>query len=92
MPINTEKDWNDLGEYFKDKLIEYDWQYRKKICIKCPLDIQKKLKCFRVDNFKDGIQETHCKKMDNARTQKFRKWIWMFISYHPNAKILNMKL
>ena len=56
----------------KDELLDYDWKYRKKICVKCPLETQKKLQCFRVNNFKDGIQETHCSKMDKARVQKFR--------------------
>ena len=60
----------------KEELLDYDWKYRLKICSKCPLETQKKLQCFKVDNFKiiDNIQvqETHCSKMDKARVQKFR--------------------
>ena len=32
--------------------IEYNWKYRKKICSKCPLETQKRLNCYRVDNFR----------------------------------------
>ena len=63
----------------KEKIIEYDWNYRKKICSKCNTEQQKKRGCFRVDNFKEGIQETHCKHLTNAGTQKFRKEINEFL-------------
>lgn len=81
-------DWHEEGEHVKKLLLDYDWKYRKKICTKCPLETQQKLKCFRVNNFKDGIQETHCKKMDRARTQKYRKIMMKFIDWHPLRKFV----
>ena len=56
----------------KEELLDYDWKYRLKICTKCPLETQERLRCFRVNNYKNNIQETHCSKMDKARVQKFR--------------------
>lgn len=76
-------DWHEEGEHVKKLLLGYDWEYRKKICTKCPLETKQKLRCFSVNNFKDGIQETHCKKMHRARTQKYRKTIMNFINFHP---------
>ena len=76
-------DWNDEGNHIQKILLDYDWEYREKICAKCPLEIQKKLECFRVNNYKNNIQETHCRKMDKARTQKYRKLITKFIQFHP---------
>lgn len=81
-------DWHEEGEHIKKLLLDYDWDYRRKVCTKCPLTTQRKLKCFRVNNFKDGIQETHCKKMDKARTQKYRKTIMKFINFHPSRDII----
>ena len=81
-------DWHEEGEHIKKLLLDYDWKYRKKICTKCPIGAKQKLRCFRVNNFKDGIQETHCKKMDRARTQKYRKTIMNFINFHPLRKIV----
>jgi len=81
-------DWHEEGEHIKKLLLDYDWEYRKKICTKCPIEIQQKLKCFRVNNFESGIQETHCKKMDRARTQKYRKTMMNFINFHPLRNII----
>lgn len=81
-------DWQEEGGHIKKLLLDYDWDYRKKICVKCPLETQQKLRCFRVNNFKDGIQESHCKKMDRARTQKYRKNIMSFINFHPLRNII----
>lgn len=67
--------WSSDAQDLKDALIHYDWQYRKKICIKCPLSEQKRRNCFRVDNYRFmrgvKVQETHCKWMDKARVRKF---------------------
>lgn len=79
-------DWHEEGEHVKKLLLDYDWKYRKKICSKCSAETRKKLRCFKVDNFKDGVQETHCKKMEKARTQKHRKTILNFINFHPLGK------
>jgi hypothetical protein len=76
-------DWHEEGNHIKKLLLDYDWEYRKKICAKCSLETKQELRCFSVNNFKDGIQETHCRKMDNARTQKYRKTMMNFINFHP---------
>ena len=59
-----------------DESIEYNWKYRQRICVKCPIETQKKLECHKVDNYRivSGveIQETHCSKLEKARVQKFR--------------------
>lgn len=76
-------DWYEEGNHIKKLLLDYDWEYRKKVCTKCSLETRQELRCFRVDNFKDEIQETHCKKMDKARTQKYRKTMMNFIDFNP---------
>jgi len=76
-------DWHEEGNHIKKLLLDYDWEYRKKICSKCSLGTRQKLRCLSVDNFQDGIQETHCGKMDKARTQKYRKTMMNFINFHP---------
>ena len=81
-------DWKEEGTHIQKILLDYDWKYRKKICEKCPVETQKKLECFKVDNFNEGIQETHCKKMSKARTQKYRKLITNFIQFHPSSNRL----
>lgn len=78
--------WNWLGR----RVTEYDWQYRLKICSKCPLETQQKLKCFRVNNFKtiNGIQvqETHCIKLQKARAKKLRNHIKHVFAMDPFLK------
>lgn len=78
--------WNWLGR----QAIEYNWQYRKKICTKCTLETQKKLNCYRVDNYRiiDGtkIQETHCSKLEKARTNKFHNHIKHVFKLDPFTK------
>lgn len=72
------------GQKIQSALREYNWKYRKKICTKCPVEKQKKLKCIKVNNFRDSIQETYCKKMTKARSQKFRKMIISFVKPKPS--------
>jgi len=69
-----------------DESIEYNWKYRQKICVKCPIETQKKLECYKVDNYRivSGveIQETHCSKLERARANKFRsrvKSVWRLL-------------
>ena len=81
---NRYLDWQEEGTHIQQLLREYNWNYRKKICAKCPLTKQKELQCNRLDNFRNGIQETYCKKMTKARSQKFRKVILRFIQFHPS--------
>jgi len=99
---NNEQDspFNPLGERLKDYdeawswlgriSIEYNWNYRKRICTKCPTEVQKKLNCFRVDNYKvtDGvkIQETHCSKLENARENKMRNHVKHVFALDPLSK------
>jgi len=34
------KKWHDEGEKLEQELINYDWEYRKKICSKCSIEEQ----------------------------------------------------
>lgn len=62
----------------QDELIEYDWNYRVKICSNCDLLQKTQRKCFIPKEGKikimkgDVIHETHCDHMQRARTNKFR--------------------
>ncbi|MGI0073372.1 MAG: hypothetical protein ACREA3_06140 [Nitrosotalea sp.] len=84
------EDWQEEGLRLKKELLDYNWQYRKKICIKCPMEQKIKLNCHKVNNFVDGIQETHCRKLIRARTQKFRKQINEFLDLHPYAREIKL--
>lgn len=77
------ENWHKQAIQLKEKLIKYNWEYRKKICVKCTCEQQAKLKCHRVNNFVDGIQETHCRKLVQARTKKFKKNIGGLMETHP---------
>ena len=81
--MNIEQ-WHHEGSGLQEELRAYDWQYRKKICVKCPLEQQKKRKCFRPDSFKviQGvkIQETHCAWIDKARVRKYKSKINAFMN------------
>lgn len=57
----------------KRELQDYNWEYRRKICVKCTAAEKIKFDCFKVNNFVGGIQETHCSKLENARRKKFQK-------------------
>lgn len=75
--VDEIKEWNREGLSLKEEMLNFDWEYRKNhICECVPI-------CFAADNFVDGIQETHCKKMIKARTQRFRKRINDFLKLHP---------
>ena len=76
-------DWQEEGIHIQELLREYNWEYRKKICVSCPIESQEKLNCQKEDNYKDGLQETYCSKMTKARSQKFRKIILKFMKFHP---------
>ena len=76
-------DWQEEGAHIQKLLREYNWEYRKKICINCPIENQEKLNCHKEDNYKGGFQETYCSKMTKARSQKFRKTILKFMKFHP---------
>ncbi len=66
-------DFYNQAFLLKRELQDYNWEYRRKICVNCSAAEQIKLHCFKVDNFVGGIQETHCKKLVKARTKKFKK-------------------
>jgi len=62
----------------KDELIEYNWNYRSKICSNCDLAQKTKRNCYipidgKIRIIKNQtIHETHCRHLQMARTQKFR--------------------
>jgi len=76
-------EWRKQGWSIVDNMEIYEWNYRKKICSKCPKKKQRELNCFKVENFVDDIQETYCDKLENARTQKFSKAIDEFFFGYP---------
>ena len=80
------KQWHDEGKGLQEELEAYNWEYRFKICSKCPLSEQKRRKCLRP---KDGkvrmikgkkIHETYCDWLVKARTKKFRNKIISYIN------------
>ena len=75
--------WQDKAFRLKSDLIAYNWEYRKKICSKCTPEQQEKYRCHKVNRFKNGIQETHCRKLIQARTKKYKKRIEGFLNSHP---------
>lgn len=86
--MSFDKDsWFGVGGVLKEEMLAYNWQYRLKICSKCPIDTQKRLECKRFDNFRTikgyRIQETHCKKLIKARSAKFRSRIESFLRLSP---------
>lgn len=78
--------WNWLGRRVK----EYNWEYRARVCTKCPLEIQQKLRCHKVDNFEvingQKIQETHCIKLRRARANRLRNHIRHVFKMNPFLK------
>jgi len=84
------QDYDEAWQWLTSHVIQYDWNYRKKICTKCPLETQEKLKCFKVNNFKiiDGvkIQKTYCSKLKKARAKKFRNHIKHVFAMSPFLK------
>ena len=86
LPVEVSIDiqaWHTQGTSLKEAMIDFNWEYRQKVCSKCPLEMQQKLHCMKFPNYKDGIQETHCKKLIQARTRKFKKNIEGFLESHP---------
>ncbi len=91
MPVEVSSDiqsWHKQGISLKEEMIDFNWEYRNKICSKCPIEMQQKLQCMKFPNFKDGIQETHCKKLIQARTRKFKKNIEGFLESHPLRDVI----
>ncbi len=77
------KEWRNTGHSISEEMVKYEWDYRKKICSKCISSKQKELKCFKVNNFVGGLQETYCSKLENARTKKFSSKIEIFFDEYP---------
>lgn len=75
--------WNTLGRM----AINFNWNYRQRVCLKCPLEQQQKRKCFRVDNYRTindkVIQETHCDWLQRARANKLRKHVKAVFNMNP---------
>lgn len=85
-------DWHEEGFNIQKAFTEYNWEYRNKVCTKCTEEEKVKYQCFKVNNFVNGIQETHCRKLVRARTKKLGKKIEEFILLHPlydRSKSLN---
>jgi len=84
------KDYDEAWQWITHHVIQYDWNYRKNICTKCPLETQKKLKCFKVNDFKIiddvKIQKTYCSKLKKARAKKFRNHIKHVFAMSPFLK------
>ena len=84
------QDQNEAWEWLTYHVIQYDWEYRKKICTKCELETQEKLKCQKINNFKimDGvkIQKTYCSKLKKARSNKFKNHIKHVFNMNPLLK------
>ena len=85
------QDWDESWQWIGRHMIKYDWNYRKKICTKCPLETKKKWKCYTSPNSSkiiDGvkIQKTYCKKLKNARANKFRNHIKHALALNPFLK------
>ena len=81
------QDYDEIWEWLTYHTIQYDWKYRRKICTKCPLETQQKLKCYKANEFKiiDGmkIQKTYCSKLKKARSNKFRNHIHHVLNMNP---------
>ena len=74
----------ESGKSIKDAMLEWNWEYRKTVCQKCTDQV--KLKCRKYDNFKDGIQETHCDQMTKARIKKFDKHVNLWLKSAEKIK------
>ena len=84
------KDYDEAWEWLTYHVIQYDWEYRMKICTKCTLETQEKLKCQKINDFRviDNmkIQKTYCSKMKKARSNKFRNHIKHVFAMNPLLK------
>ncbi len=84
------QDYDEAWDWLGRIAIEYNWQYRKKICSKCTLETQEKLDCYRVNNYRiiDSIkiQETHCSKLERARANKLRNHVKHVFALDPFNK------
>ncbi len=83
------KEWNNQGFLLEQRLLKYNWDYRKKICVNCNKEKKERLNCLPFNSFKDGLQETHCRNLIQARTKKFKKEIMDVIGSHPLAQSVN---
>lgn len=82
-------DWHEEGRHVKKILIDYDQNYRKKICSKCTEQQQKARNCLKLDMYtSEGIQLKHCNHMDKARVRKHKQLIKNHIQLHPSLKIV----
>lgn len=81
--IHQVDEWRKQGWSIVEDMEIYEWNYRKKICSKCSKKKQRELNCFKVENFVDYIQETYCRKLENARTRMFSTQIEKFFENYP---------
>jgi len=83
------EDWKEEGRHVKKLLLDYDKQYRSKICSTCSPEQQQKRNCLKLDMYTSGgVQLKHCSHMDNARVRKHKHTIRKHIQLHPAFKII----
>lgn len=83
------EDWKEEGLHMKKLLLDYDKQYRSKICTTCSLEQQVKRRCQALDMYNsEGVQLKHCNHMNKARVRKYKKRIRKHIQLHPAFKIM----
>lgn len=88
LPISDEIPlWIEKGRFLRKEIREYNWEYRKKICMNCNEEKRKKLDCMAFENFRDNIKETHCKNLGNARAKKFKNEMNALVNSHPLLKM-----
>ena len=84
------QDHDEAWEWLTYHIIQYDWDYRKRICTKCTLETQEKLKCQKINDFRvvDGIkiQKTYCSKLKKSRSSKFKNHIKHVFTMNPLLK------
>ncbi len=82
-------DWQEEGHHVKSTLLNYDKQYREKICSTCTIEQQRKRDCVKLEMYtSNGIQLKHCSHMDKARVRKHKPMIRNHMQLHPAFKIM----
>lgn len=77
-------DWHENGLHLNRLFLEYDENYRKKICVNCTKTQRKIRNCYACDGIdSNGNSNTSCKHMTNAKCKKFKKQINDHINFHP---------
>ena len=87
--MNTEQ-WHNTGEGLQEELEIYNWEYRFKICSKCPIKIQHERGCIKGVKHRTirgkTLRDTYCNWLVKARTKKFKDKINSFINLGLRSK------